>query len=519
MSIYVPLGFFTLRWLIINLHPEFVDPVVVQPPSSFGGSIVGSLGFNQIFDKILVLFRIGIFHWTFVLTILALIAIFLRFNWKKKMWIFFYPLIFMIVASLAGSFEFYPPLQTPPLLFLPASITYIRSFIWGWNVKIIFSLTPFIIIASASTISAIAEFVSRFTSRIQRSENRRFHLHIQFKKYPRNKKQIVPLFLVFAVLTVQFLPYFTFYGLRSWDPESPNYTVNGGLKLQSQPIVQWVDQNTPKDAVLLGPFARELAWYADRTTVRLGNPFYNDWNFIFETNLTSAEYLIKHYNASYLIMSDDLPESVPLSAFLRNPSNAPPGFTPVFYQSNPLFIIYNVTDIWVENLNVTLRSDLVVSNGTSPNGWKVNNQAGQNSIVVDDTVRNDNESTLRVEGTTGTDGYMLASADAPIKGFDWNSSKYLQVSLKVDPSNLIDFGIQIYDTHNNFYAWNVHIISHNWNDGNWHNILIPISQPQDISKSPLNMTDIRNILFVAYGKPSSYITYYVGECALASWDK
>jgi len=540
LSCYALIILHGLRFYIVVLHPEFVKPLGLTPPS-FLSSMFGAAGmptaaiFEGFVEKLMILLKIEVFHWTALVTMLGLAALVVPIGWRKKVWVFVYPLIFTLIAVLRGSGEFFPPdTEIPTTLFPPVDLDYIRYIRFGWNNKIVLSLTPYILMASAAIIG-YAEKVSRNTIPsiqiiLERSLKRKIRkcvigilgshrsLTIRYSNRLTLKASSFVLVL-FILLTIQFVPYFPYYGLRSWDSEHPATSYGHGYYMKNKPVYDWVKIHLDKNAVLMSWNPREVAWFTDRITVGILNP----WGIGYEetvrgVNLTHILLLIRRYHVEYLIVEDRWDPKIPITRFLMVAEDAPPGFNVVFRQETPewggFVMLYNVSDIWRKNIQPKFLT-LTVTSCNSTTDWSIFRGSGSPTVDLSDKG-------ISFRGTTDSYGFFEVVYDPP-GSWNWSTVRgTLNLWLKLDtPANIDSFTVTFYDINGTSHWYKIHhrYEEKDWKSEDWFLVSFPLHAPDVVEpeNTTIDMEQIDEIHIRIHNPIPIAAKLHVGNCTLELW--
>jgi hypothetical protein len=242
----------------------------------------------------------------------------------------------IVILSLASLLIFSQYRQKMTLLCYPALFLLLLTFyplegLGVYDFRPVLSLTPFIIILAAYTIVNLAR-IGNLNLKIN-------FLFIKCKREIRVSWIDVILLLMFVIFLSHFIPIYD-----NW--KSPFYNDDSRYDYW-KPAVQWINENTGNDAVLMSRKPFEFAWLTDRKTIlpaKEGSIITKDY---YNVSIGQLIDQIWKYKVNYLIVDENFYTCYKDLAFLKNPSGAPFGFDPVLdyeYRYSRL-IVYNVTKI------------------------------------------------------------------------------------------------------------------------------------------------------------------------------
>jgi hypothetical protein len=307
---------FCICWFFVlfraHSFPDLLINSAVETSSQsvFSGIAPFTQSISSIGGRVITIWQRIATDFSAPLLVLAVFSLINPENWRKNTVLFLFPLLYPIFLAFTDQ----------PL----TGLDHDRFFL------------PIYFLLSILAASTLTQIVSKLSSG---QTNRILEIKIHFiDTYQKTiklwkLKNIFAYILIFTTLLCFLYPIF----------ENDLYVINqSDLNAQYnwQPAIDWVNQNTSNDTVLLTRKPNEWSWYTNRTCYYSGS-----------TDMTMADMLIKikenHVNyviADYTFFSWHSKNAELVSLYSNPSARIYYGLNPVFISNNaPAVVIYNVT--------------------------------------------------------------------------------------------------------------------------------------------------------------------------------
>jgi len=331
------------QFLFRYIHPEVINYSAVELSSS--STLIGSFIKDAKLDTIL--FDLSLFIQTIIYTssvpIFSFFILYMVTKNNYKLLLLSYPLLFFFIFGIYGRSEY----MSAYLSNHPININPLSSPIFVPGLKFPLSIQPFIIISASFVINTISNSLGKtnIIIKIKLKLNKQLH-------YPHvaiNLRSTLFIICIFVFISYHFYEYNQLY-VNDYGTVN-NRGFGFGFLRTYKPAFEYIQQETPADAVLMARKCREVAWYTDRPTVWLRKPglipLYGDVPL---ENLTK---LIVEFRVNYLIIGSNSQQN--LRELFKQPRLIPEYYEYILWEeSNIGFVmLLNVTKLWSPGYGVS----------------------------------------------------------------------------------------------------------------------------------------------------------------------
>lgn len=409
--------------------------------------------------------------------------------------------IFLGIASLVRLRKF-----KETLLFF--SFPFFQWLMWilmvdvGFQPRYIISTSVFWMILAASSITL---FMSTVSSLNDTDENYRILLKINKIKRSVNLKSAMGLVAFTLLLINMMILWHPIYSnmkthiLEGWD-----FSSNFGW----DPAIQWINENTQPNDVLMARQGNYWAWFANRKTVMFAPAIFGSVN---DAQLIS---LIREFKVKYLIVDYRLYSEFPELKTLYSLPHSFYGSQITFQSANERgfkTIIYNVTNIAYSNL---VKRETLISNCDSDQYWSIFASYGNGTLRIDTSDKIEGNASIKTVCTAKNRKDLIPHAAItfnPLGAWDLSNASILQFWIKA-PFEHEGIPVKVATDKNNYFM----LYASENNTQDWTQIATPLSNVISVYGKPnLHSIDFLQI-YIKNPEPEQTYIFWLDRISVST---